>query len=456
MKLRSSDTIVAIATPLGTGAISIVRMSGPDAVAMADRVFHGNSPLSATPGYTIRHGKIVDLNNETIDEVLVSVFRSPHSYTGEDCVEVNCHGGVFVTKKVLATLLDAGARQADPGEFTKRAFLNGKMDLAQAEAVADLISANSDRALMNSTAQLRGTLGDSARRIKDELTRIRSLLELELDFSQEGISFASGDSVENALVGCVEDLQSAISSFKRGKVLREGASVAIVGRPNVGKSSLFNRLLMDDRSIVSSTPGTTRDFLEESMVIDGLLIRLYDTAGLRTSLDEIETEGIKRTKVAMSSSDVVLFLLDTDDGDINNDLDELRKDLGNQSTVIMVRSKIDLGTATVPADGKGLVRVSAETGEGLDRLRNVLLETILGGASGGESNFSITSYRHHDSLKKCMKYTNEAIVALRSRMTPEFVASDLAFAADAIAEILGEVTSDDLLDEVFTQFCIGK
>ena len=457
MKLRNSDTIVAIATPVGTGAISIVRMSGPDAIAIAEKTFRGANMLSTTPGYTIRHGRIVDKDSETIDEVLVSVFRSPGSYTGEDSVEINCHGGMYVTKKVLLTLMEAGARQADPGEFTRRAFLNGKMDLSQAEAVSDVISAGSKRSLRNSTAQLGGTLAHRMHQIKTELVRICSLLELELDFSQDGEQLVTPEEILRFINVCTKDVRAAIDSFRFGKVLRDGIGLAIVGRPNVGKSSIFNRLLQEDRSIVSPTPGTTRDFLEEGVSLDGLSVRLFDTAGLRISGDDVEAEGIARTVSVMKLADIVLLVLDaTLENTHTGDMNEIMNTLGNESSVIVAVNKVDLvpGRTIGP---KEALRISALTGEGMDLLKKSI-STRLGGEDSPSVNTDVhlTSYRQVEALQRCLEHMEEAAGAVRSGMSGEFTAADLRLAIDAIAEVTGEVTTDEILDQIFSKFCIGK
>jgi len=451
MKLRANDTIAAIATPLGTGAISIVRMSGPDAISLADKVFRGNRPLSETPGYTIRHGQVVDANNEEIDEVLASVFRSPHSYTGEDGVEISCHGGSYITKKVLSIFIEAGAREADPGEFTKRAFLNGMIDLSQAEAVADIINANSERALRNSNAQLNGSLGAKVRLIKSDLLNICSLLELTLDFSDDEVAIATPESIRNSLSTCVQLIDSAISTFGIGKVLRDGASVAIVGRPNVGKSSLFNSLLMVNRSIVSHVPGTTRDFLEESFEIDGTSIRLFDTAGMRESGDAVEAEGIARTRSIISSSDVVVLVVDLTEEDTTEE--DLRVLPGDK--VLIARNKADLSIPQNTAHVNELV-VSAKTGEGLRELRQAISKAVHHTPAGEGSDYFVSSRRHLDSLVRCRDKVRHSVDSLVSGMTAEFVSMDLRLAIDAISEITGEITTDDILNEVFSKFCIGK
>lgn len=454
MKLRFDDTIAAIATPLGIGAISIVRVNGPDAIAIGDRVFRGSTTLSATPGFMLRYGRIVGLDNELVDEVLVAVFRSPHSYTGEDAIEINCHGGVFVTKKVLETVISAGARQADPGEFTKRAFLSGRLDLAQAEAISDLIAASNDRALRNSNVQLAGGLTQRIKSIRARLIEICSLLELELDFAEESLQVAPEDTTHR-LIECREEMKTAIASFRFGKVLRDGARVAIVGRPNVGKSSLFNRLLMEDRSIVSPLPGTTRDFLEESLTMNGLLVQLCDTAGLRASVDEIESEGIQRTKSVMKAADIVLLLTDVaNQGSLKDDLASVSEIIGGASATMVVVNKADL-LSHRHTGGAGVLWVSAMTGEGLDLLRSRMHE-LLADPSADGSDIYITSQRQLDSLKKSLGYLEDSLTALASGAGSELIACDLRLAADALGEVAGEITTEVVLDAIFSKFCIGK
>jgi tRNA modification GTPase len=456
MKLRISDTIVAIATPPGVGAISIVRVSGPAAIAIAEGAFRGNARLSEASSHTIHFGRFVDKNSDLVDEVLVSIFRTPTSYTGEDMAEVNCHGGAYVTRKVLATLIEGGARLADPGEFTKRAFLNGKMDLSQAEAVADLISAGSEKALRNSHAQLRGKLGGRIGTVRADLLQTCALLELQLDFSEEDVALAPLESVGVALQKSIVELESISSSFKLGRILRDGAAVAIVGRPNVGKSSLFNRLLMEERSIVSSSPGTTRDFLEESVEIAGMEVRLFDTAGLRVSSDAVEAEGVQRTKSVIGSSDLVLLVVDSSiESTVSADLLEIVSASGQDTKVVVVVNKIDLCSKSA-ARNPVHVEVSAVTGEGLPSLRNEISNRLIGEGLADEPEYCLSSGRHRDAIARSRQHLRVALSTLQSGTPLEFVESELLMAASAIGEITGEVTTDEILETIFSKFCIGK
>lgn len=456
MKLRPSDNIAAIATPLGEGAISVLRVSGPDAIEIVDRIFRGKVSLREAPGYTIRHGSIVDSLGQSIDEVLVSVFLSPNSYTGENSAEISCHGGVFVTRKILSVLIEAGARQADPGEFTKRAFLNGKMDLSQAEAVSDLIRSRSERALRNSRAHLAGAMGNAVQSLKDDLVKIVSLLELQLDFSNDDVTLTPSSAIEEQVNGCIEHLEAILASFRVGKIARDGASVAIVGAPNVGKSSLFNRLLMENRSIVSPTPGTTRDFLEESVDVDGVQVKLIDTAGLREAGDEIEAEGISRTKATIESADLVLFVEDASNQRYREVSDGPDFCGTRAEKVLVVANKIDLIEPQAP-DGKvGKTMVSAKTGQGIEELRRKLGELLLGESDRQDSELFITSSRHHVAMFSAVEHMRAALRSLRSDVPTEFVVSDLRLSLESLSLITGEVTTDEILNSIFSSFCIGK
>ena len=352
--------------------------------------------------------------------------------------------------------MESGARQADPGEFTRRAFLNGKMDLSQAEAVSDIVSAGSERALRNSNTQLGGSLASRVHKVKDGLVKVCALIELDLDFSEEGERVVPVEAIIRSLDEGAEEVQSAISSFRFGKILRDGIGLAIVGRPNVGKSSIFNRLLQEERSIVSPVPGTTRDFLEETFTIDGLSVRLCDTAGLRVSRDDVEAEGIARTLLVTKSADVVLLVLDaTIRSGFKEDIEFLRASTQNAPSVIIAINKADLAPARDFGPGDA-VWISALTGDGFDELRSRIRDSIGNGDTTIPSEVHLTSYRQVEVLRRCSGYLTEATAAVRSGMSGEFVAADLRLAIDALSEITGEVTSDDILEHIFSRFCIGK
>lgn len=347
--MDSNSAIAAIATPMGVGGISVVRISGDGAFNIADKVFLGKSKLNDAPSHTAHFGKVVDYNGSFLDEVVAIVFRKPNSFTCEDIVEIDCHGGYLVTQKVLQRILSAGARPAEPGEFTKRAFLNGRLDLSQAEAIGDLIHSEGEAAYRSSIRQLSGELSRKIKSVRDELMNLASLLELELDFSEEDVEFADRRSLEERLHNAINILDELISSYSVGRLYREGVRVTIAGKPNAGKSSLLNALLQEDRAIVSEIPGTTRDTISESVSINGVLFRLTDTAGLRETLDHIEREGVERAQKEAGESDVVLLVIDyvADDYNGNDTLHMELADICERRNVKLVKvwNKIDLRSA---------------------------------------------------------------------------------------------------------------
>ncbi|MFN0157773.1 MAG: tRNA uridine-5-carboxymethylaminomethyl(34) synthesis GTPase MnmE [Bacteroidota bacterium] len=453
MKLRGDDTIGAISTAMGEGAISVVRVSGPLAFSLIDPIFQGKRTLSDAAGYTIHLGHLITQSGKVIDEVLVSVFRSPHSYTGEDLLEISCHGGTVMSQQVLESVLSRGVRQADPGEFTKRAFLNGKLDLAQAEAVANIISAKSKRSISTSMDQLRGKLSDCVESIKQELLDICALLELELDFSDEGVEISSKDAISERLNNVITRIESLIQSFDQGRIHREGVTVAIIGKPNVGKSSIFNALLNSDRSIVTHIAGTTRDTIEESIQIDGVLFRLIDTAGIRTSEDPVEVEGIKRTHDYIESSDIIVTVIDCTDipGSITT------KDPHSQQKSLTVLNKIDL-LSSHEHDRQILddkVAVSSKTGAGIPTLKKSL-SRLVSSDRIATSDVEISSLRHYEALSSSVNSLKAALSSIDSQRSTELAAADIRSAMNSLSEITGEITTDDILNRVFGSFCIGK
>jgi tRNA modification GTPase len=464
MRISAGDTIAAVATPPGEGAIAVIRISGPGAFEIGDRVFRGRRALSASRGFTLHLGRIVGGEGEDIDEVMASVFRAPRSYTGEDSVELSCHGGQFVTTAVLRAVLAAGARSADPGEFTRRAFLNGKMDLSRAEAVASLISSRSERAHRMSLEQLRGRLSGTVEELRTELKRLCALLEIDLDFAEEGISVIARSEIDRKIRDAKDKLDRLAESFTAGKIYRDGVSVAIVGPPNAGKSSLFNALLHESRAIVTPIAGTTRDFLEESVTLEGILFRITDTAGLRSSEDPIESEGIARALKSVERSDVVIFVDDAAPG--NTPADRLLESLpvDAKRPLILVRNKIDLtpneGERVVKADtengGRTEVWLSALTGRGVHALAEELVHVVGESGLSTHESLCVISERHADSLRKGAQNLAAALESLGRGMANEFVAFDIREAVSALGEITGEITSEEILNSIFSEFCIGK
>ena len=461
VKLKDSDTISAIATPLGEGGISVIRISGQQAFTVADKVFIGRSRLADSPSHTAHFGRVMDGSGSFVDEVVAVTFRAPNSYTCEDVVELSCHGGYIVTQKVLQVILSAGGRMAEPGEFTKRAFLNGRLDLSQAEAVGDLIHSQSEAAYRSSVRQLSGELSREIKAVRDELLNLSSLLELELDFSEEDVEFANRRMLEERLVGAVGVVDRLLKSYAVGKVYKEGVRVTIAGKPNAGKSSLLNALLREDRAIVSPTPGTTRDTISESTSMGGVLFRLTDTAGLRETADAIEHEGVKRAQKEAEEADIVLLVMDYQE-QYYNGTEPMYDRLANVCErtgikLVKIWNKVDLYRFEAPrsaAEGNGFY-VSALKGDGIDFLRNGLSKMVLSDQFN-ESSVIVTNARHRDVLARAGKSLCLALETLKGGKSGEFVALDLRAGLSALGEITGEVTTEDVLNNIFSKFCIGK
>ncbi len=452
MILTDEDTITAIATPQGVGAISVIRVSGPKSFQVIDKIFKGKKKISESQSHTIHYGKIFSSSDEVLDDVLVSVFRQPHSYTGEDSVEISTHGSPLIAQKIIEVLLDNDVRLAEPGEFTKRAFLNNKMDLAQAEAVADVINSRTEASLRGARNQLDGLLSKKINFLREELINISSLVELELDFAEEDIEFVSFEEISNKINNIVGEIDILLESYSFGKVIRDGVNVAIVGKPNVGKSSLMNYILKESRAIVSHIPGTTRDVIREEASIDGILFRFFDTAGIRSTSDEIEKEGVNRSREAVKNADVVIFINDVVSGfavDVYNEILELK----NEKKVIKVVNKIDLrNPENIYAD----VYISAKTGRGINELLKLLKEKALGSQSYTEKTAVVSNLRHFNALKKAKESLLMALDSVNKKMSGEFIAVDLRNAENQLGEIIGKVTTDDILNNIFSNFCIGK
>jgi len=446
------DTIVALATPAGVGAISVIRISGSNSISTVDNIFEGKYKLSNSVTHTIHYGKIIDENKELIDDVLVSIFKKPNSYTGEESVEISTHGSSLITQKIIQTLLKQNIRLAEPGEFTKRAFLNGRIDLAQAEAVADLINSRTEASFRGARNQLDGLLSKKVGDLRNKLITASSLIELELDFAEEDLEFVSKKEVIKLIDEIILEIDQLLKTYKFGKVLRDGVNVAIVGKPNVGKSSLLNYILKESRAIVSHIPGTTRDVIREEVSIDGILFRLFDTAGIRSSSDEIEKEGISRSQIAVKNADIVLFLNDVTEGFSANLYNQLLE-LTSKDRVIIVLNKIDIN----PGESfSGDIKISAITGFGIGNLFTLMKEKVIGSNSYTEKSAIISSIRHYDALRKTLEQLKSAKKSVENKMSGEFVSTYLRSAEDFLGEIIGIVSSDDILNNIFSKFCIGK
>lgn len=478
-----NDTIAAISTPFGEGAIALLRLSGPRAVALADAVFRGQKAVSQMAPRVQHFGAIFD-GERKLDEVLLTVFRAPQSYTGEDVVEIAGHGGVLVSRKILEALLEAGARSAEPGEFTQRAYLNRKMDLTQAEAVMDLISAQTDLALRAATEQLEGRLGERIRGLREAVLELLAHVEAYIDFPDEDIDPDTGEALLAKLDAMRAEIEALLATADRGKVLREGVRTVIYGEPNVGKSSLLNVLLGHERAIVSARPGTTRDVIEEVINLRGLPLRLVDTAGVRESDDEIEQAGIARTRAQVARADLVLHVVDASAPQAVMDFTaegaeglertaEGRGENGDASSqslrpsassalsavksplaVVRVLNKTDLGEHPSWA-GVEAVRVSCLQGEGIEALAEAIVVRVSGGAAQRDWSLAINA-RHADCLRRAQGFGAAARAALTDGLSPEFVAEELRGALDAVGEIVGKADSEEILGKIFSTFCIGK
>ncbi len=466
MKNGEHDTIVALATPIGEAALSIVRLSGPQAIEIAAESFSGSKDLRTVKSHTAHFGKFMDGEGAVADEVICTVFRAPHSYTCEDMVEVSCHGGLFVTRRVIECFIKSGARPAAPGEFTRRAFLNGRIDLVQAEAVADLIRSQSDRAQRASLSQLQGTLSKRLQRIRDELVESAGLIELELDFVEEGIELADKKRLVEQLTRSVGEIHELMESYKYGKVARDGLKVALIGAPNAGKSSILNALLNENRAIVTDIPGTTRDFIEERLLLDRGLFRVTDTAGLRETDEVIEKEGIRKTWNIVQEADIIVFVHDTTGRFSEEEMKYLEKVQAvnpNITRVILADNKSDLkkgGTTDLTSrllNKIRIIRTSAVSNCGIEDLKSALLDEIPKETRyEGKESVIVTNERHYSALIRAEERLSGALNALDRELSGEFVALDVRAALDALGEILGVVTTESIIEGIFAKFCIGK
>jgi tRNA modification GTPase len=449
--VTTEDTIAALATPLGVGAISIIRVSGDRSIKAVDNIFMGKMRLEDAKSHTIHYGNIFD-SDEMIDDVLVSIFKAPNSYTGEDSVEISTHGNPLIANKILELLTKNNIRLAEPGEFTKRAFLNNRMDLSQAEAVSDVISSHTETSLRGARNQLNGLISRKVIELKTLLINISSFVELELDFAEEDIKFIENTDLIKRIDNIWSEIDSLLKTYSFGKIIRDGVNVALVGIPNVGKSSLLNYILKESRAIVSEIPGTTRDIIREEVSIDGILFKLFDTAGIRFSEDIIELEGISRSREAVKNADLVLFINDVDQ-DFDQALYQEILALNDKKNILTVLNKIDKGfTGTANYD----IFLSALTGEGMVQLLNKIKDHALGNSSFSEKTAIVSNLRHYQCLSKANGNLIKAKDSATSKMSGEFIAVDLRNAINSLGEIIGEVTSEDILNNIFTKFCIGK
>ena len=468
--LDTESTIVAPATAMG-GAVMVVRLSGSRAIEIADRMFRGRKPLSDAEGYTLHYGTIVGGDGEVVDDVVVALFRAPRSFTGEDTVEITLHGSQYITSRVLHLAIEHGARMSTAGEFTRRAFLAGKMDLSRAEAVADVIASDSAWSHRVATTQMRGGYSARLATLRDRLLHLCSLLELELDFSEEDVEFADRKMLRSIIDEVSHEIESLTSSFSLGNAIKEGVAVAIVGEPNVGKSTLLNALVEDDRAMVSEIAGTTRDTVEATAVIDGIRFRFIDAAGLRTTDDRLESMGIERTRRAMSEAHVILHLAAADNPRFEpvspaasqryirviNKIDKLSTtpDATTSTTTNAESDATTLTPTNTESDAATLLHISARHGVGIERLRSVLRSTV-DTASIDAGDVVVSNMRHYAALRSAHDSLRSAMTSMERNLPADLLSEELRQTLHHLGEITGEITSDDILHSIFSKFCIGK
>ena len=451
-QISSSDTICAISTPPGCGGIAVARVSGPDAFAIVDKIWSGKR-LADAKSHSAHFATIKDADGQALDEAVATVFRNPRSFTGEDTVEISVHGSIYIQQQLLRSLVAAGARMAEPGEFTRRAFANGRLDLAEAEAVADMIASSSRAAHRLAISQLQGRFSSHINELRDRLVTLASLLELELDFSEEDVTFADREKLRQL----AEDVKSTVdrlaASFASGQAIREGIPVAIIGEPNVGKSRLLNALLDSDRAIVSDIPGTTRDTVEDTVDIDGTLFRFIDTAGLRSTDDPVEQLGIARALDKAAKARIVLWVMTPDNyAHAAGAEAQLRTAMSDDAALIKVVNKIDL--AADPSAYQD-TKISALTGTGLDDLKQLIAKSITADLPADESMI-VTNARHHQALLKASQALADLLAGLALLLTPDLLAEHLRESIHHLSTITGTISSQEILNTIFSRFCVGK
>lgn len=450
------DTIIALATPLGVGAIGVIRLSGDQAIAWVNEVFP-TKDLSQQAPHTLHYGRI-ESAGRVYDEVVVSLYKAPKSYTKEDVIEISCHGSPYIQESIIQLFVEKGARLARPGEFTQRAFLNGAFDLAQAEAVADVISADSEAASNAALHQLRGGFSKELAALREELIHFASLIELELDFGEEDVEFADRQDLEDLVNKLLVKLRPLVASFKAGNAIKNGVATVIVGKPNAGKSTLLNALLKEERAIVSDIAGTTRDSLEDEWVLGGIRFRLVDTAGLRNTTDVIEAQGVQRTQAWVKKAQVILYVVDVNQ-DSPESLQATLKEMAElEIPLMLILNKVDESMPNISAWealGFPTVAISAKFGQGLEEFEQKLID-LVGLHQVSNTGTLVTNLRHFEKLKQTQETLEEVLAALKSNLTGDLIAQDLRYALHHLGEITGAISNDDLLKNIFGKFCIGK
>lgn len=460
--MTNQDTIIALATPNGLGAISVLRISGKESISVTEKVFKAknNKLLSKQDSHTVHLGHLIKKGHQ-LDEVLVTLFKGPHSYTGENTIEISCHGSTYIQKEIINLFIDNGIRVANPGEFTLRAFLNGKMDLNQAEAVADLIASENEGSHKLAMQQMKSGFSDDLKKLRTELLHFSSMIELELDFSQEDVEFVERGEFKKLTNKIKLELNTLINSFQSGNVLKNGISVAIAGKPNAGKSSLLNTLLNDEKAIVSDIPGTTRDSIEDSLIIQGINFRFTDTAGLRETTDFIESKGIEKTINKIKNAKILLYLFDANDTNVNEIKSSINNFKRDDLSIILVRNKIDLinQNSKLLDDIKSisksqLLEIEATDAKSVESLKIRLINEVE--LLNPYTDIIISNSRHYEALIKALRAIEEVNEGLVDNVSGDLLSVDIRRSIDHLSEITGEITNDDVLGNIFANFCIGK
>lgn len=455
--IQQTDTIVALATAAGRGAIAVIRLSGEQAIQICNQVFSGKN-LLAQPSHTIHFGAIRD-GNRVIDEVLVSLFVAPHSYTKENVVEISCHGSDYIVQEIIKLLLKHGARLAQAGEFTKRAFLNGQFDLAQAEAIADLIASDSAMAHEVALKQMRGGFSAEIKALRAQLIHFASLIELELDFAEEDVEFADRTALQKLIYELQRVIRHLLRSFELGNVIKNGVPTVIVGKPNAGKSTLLNVLLNEEKAIVSEVPGTTRDFIEDEIAMAGIRFRFIDTAGLRETTDQVEAIGVERSRRKIEEASLIVYLFDINQTTPATLAAEIAAVNPQRKPLLAVANKVDLATSINKAAYENIVPVTyiaAASQTGIDELKHRLITAVNGSNLDSANQTIVTNLRHVTSLQRTAEALDAVLAGLTTGISGDFLAADIRRALYALGEITGEITTDDLLENIFSKFCIGK